>query len=208
MTSFDGLDMGAYGAVVADPPWAFKTYKPGGSRAIERHYDTMKFADICALPVRDLAAKDCHLFLWTTGPYLEKAFQVIKAWGFKFSGSGFVWIKLKRSFDPTQFRFVASSEFDLHLALGYTTRKNAEFCLLARRGNARRASKSVREVILSPVREHSRKPAEFRERVDQYVGPGIRVVELFSREPHPGWDQWGNEVTKFSTAHEPRRTGR
>lgn len=199
--TFDGLEFGAYGAIVADPPWQFVTRKPGGSRAVERHYDTMTLPQICALPVRDLAAKDCHLFLWTTGPYLRKAFSVIDAWGFTFSGVAFTWIKLKRSHNATQLRFLPTAESDLHVGLGYTTRKNAEFCLLGRRGSPRRASKSVREVILAPVRQHSRKPAEFGERVDEYVGAGVPIAELFSREPHLGWDRWGLEAGKFTAPH-------
>jgi hypothetical protein len=64
------------------------------------------------------------------------------------------------SFDALQLRVLPTLESDLHVGLGLTTRKNAEFCLLGRRGNAHRNAKDVREIILSPVREHSRKPDE------------------------------------------------
>jgi N6-adenosine-specific RNA methylase IME4 len=155
----------------------------------------MGLEEIKALPVRQLAAADAHLFLWTTGPCLRQSFDVIEAWGFRYSAVAFTWIKLKRSFDARQLRVLPTLESDLHVGLGLTTRKNAEFCLLARRGNARRVSKTVREVILSPVREHSRKPDEAFARVQQYcAGP---YAELFARTMRPGWDCWGAEVGKF-----------
>lgn len=196
---------GRYGMIAADPPWHFRARSTKNRsqwksrRDAEHHYAVMGHDDICALPVGEIAAPDAHLFLWTTGPNIQQAFEVIKAWGFRFSGMGFVWIKLKRSVDTRQLRMVTTAESDLHVGLGFTTRKNAEFCLLARRGNAKRVSRSVREVILSPVREHSRKPEEFYERAVQYAaGP---YLEMFARAARTGWDAWGNEVGKFGGAN-------
>ena len=203
---FAPLEPGAYGAICADPPWHFRarTALQVGNwtsrRDAEKHYPVMGLEEIKALPVKRLAAADCHLFLWTTGPNLPASFEVISSWGFRYSGIAFTWVKLRRSFDAMQLRALPMMEADLHVGLGLTTRKNAEFCLLARRGNCRRAAKNVREVILAPVREHSRKPEEFRARVEQYVGPGIRIAELFSRESRPGWDCWGAEAGKFDRA--------
>lgn len=160
----------------------------------------MGVQDIEAMPVKEIAAADAHLFLWATGPCLPQAFRVMDAWGFKYSGVAFTWVKLKKSFDPDQLRILPTAAHDLHVGLGFTTRKNAEFCLLGRRGNAKRVSKSVREIILSPVREHSRKPEEFRDRVEAYVGEGVRIAELFARSTRSGWDSWGNETGKFGEA--------
>jgi len=54
----------------------------------------------------------------------------------------------------------------------------------------------VRELILAPRREHSRKPDEFYRRVEQYCeGP---FADLFAREQRPGWDVWGDEVGRFT----------
>ena len=203
---FEGLEAGAYGCIVADPPWHFRARTAlqvsnwTSRRDAEKHYQVMGVDDIAALPVRNLAAPDAHLFLWTTGPCLKQAFEVIDAWGFRYSAIAFTWVKLKRSFDASQLRFTPTAECGLHVGLGLTTRKNAEFCLLGRRGNCKRASKSVREVILSPVREHSRKPDEAIQRVREYVGPDVRIAELFARERRPGVDSWGSEVGKFDEA--------
>ncbi len=195
---FEGLERGAYGAIVADPPWYFRSRTTVVSdRDPQRHYPVMSKAAIMALPVKELAAPDAHLFLWVTGPCLPQAFGVIEAWGFRYSGVAFTWVKMKRSFQANQLRLLPTAESDLHVGLGFTTRKNAEFCLLARRGSAKRVAKNVREIILSPVREHSRKPEVFRDRVASYVGPHVKVCELFARSQHPGWDSWGDEINRF-----------
>jgi N6-adenosine-specific RNA methylase IME4 len=206
VSPFANLEQGKFAAILADPPWHFRarTALQVGNwtsrRDAEKHYSVMGIDDICAMPVKDLAAKDAHLFIWTTGPCLQQTFDVIKAWGFRYSGVAFTWVKLKRSHNPRQLRILPTAESDLHVGLGLTTRKNAEFCLLARRGNARREAKNIREIIMAPVREHSRKPDEVYERVQRYcVGP---YLELFSRQQRPGWTCWGNEVDKFSEAAE------
>lgn len=203
---FAGLERNGYAAIVADPPWFFRSRTAlqsanwSSRRDAEKHYNVMNIKAIEALPVKELARKEgCHLFLWTTGPCLEMAFKVIKRWGFRYSSIGFTWVKLKRADETNgQFTLVPTlSESMLHVGLGLTTRKNAEFCLLARRGNPKRLSKKVREIILSPVREHSRKPDEMRARVMEYcAGP---YLELFARQQHDGWTSWGFERNKFKT---------
>lgn len=201
---FVGLERGHYRCIVADPPWHFRartalqTRNFECARDVDKHYPTMGLDDIKALPVRDLAAKDAHLFIWTTGPCLRQTFEVMEAWGFRYSAVAFTWVKLKRSFDARQLRVLPTLESDLHVGLGLTTRKNAEFCLLGRRGSARRNAKDVREIILSPVREHSRKPDEAQARVERYCdGP---YLELFARSQREGWTAWGNQTDKFGSA--------
>jgi N6-adenosine-specific RNA methylase IME4 len=198
---FAGLTKSYYASLLADPPWKFKARTAIQSpnwkspRHVERHYRTMTFEDIKALPVQSLAAKDAHLFLCATGPCLKQAFEVMEAWGFRYSSVAFTWVKLKRSFDSLQLVALPTMDGYFHVGLGLTTRKNCEFVLLGRRGSPKRLSKKVRELIISPVREHSRKPPELYDRVCQYAsGP---YLELFSRQIRPGWECWGNETTKF-----------
>lgn len=141
----------------------------------------MQTADICALPVGQLAAPDCSLFLWATFPQLPDAFEVIRAWGFTYKTVAFVWIKHNK-ISPT-----------LYWGMGNWTRSNAEICLFATRGRPKRLDRAVHQVIISPVREHSRKPDEARARIIRLLGDLPRV-ELFARQVTPGWDVWGNEV--------------
>jgi N6-adenosine-specific RNA methylase IME4 len=202
------LDLPAhhFKAICVDPPWHFKARTAlqvanwNSRRDAEKHYAVMSLKDICALPVQRLAAPDCHLFLWTTGPCLRNAFTVVEHWGFRYSSVAFTWIKLRRTYDVRQLRVLPTAEADLHVGLGLTTRKNSEFCLLARRGNARRLHKDVREVVLAPVRQHSRKPDEVYERIRRYCeGP---YLELFARERREHWIGWGDQLDRFQEAAE------
>jgi len=145
---FAGLPAHTAGAILVDVPWHFRSFTDAVSnRDPRRHYRTMTYAEICSLPVTDLAARDCHLFLWTTSPFLAKAFGVIEAWRFRYSSVAFTWAKLKKNCQEL------TSESDFHLGLGHTTRKSCEFCLLARRGNPRRINRDVHELIVAPRRE-------------------------------------------------------
>ena len=83
--------MKKYQIIYADPPWNYKVYsKKGLGRSAESHYPTMSIEDICALPVGNLADKDCALFLWVTIPCLLEGLSVLKAWGFTYKTVGFV----------------------------------------------------------------------------------------------------------------------
>lgn len=164
----------------------------GTGRSAEQHYPVMGLEEICALPVGALAARDCWLFLWTTGPNLPQAFEVMRAWGFSYSSMGFVWVKLKRGFNPQQLRITPLLETDLHVGLGMTTRKNPEYCLLGRKGQPPRLAKDVREVILAPVRAHSVKPDETYSRIERLVGGPY--CELFARRLRRGWTSWGLDL--------------
>ena len=171
-----------YQIIYADPPWRFRAFSPkGNKRSAERHYRTMSVDAIRALPVGDLAAADCILFLWVTMPCLLDGLSVLTSWGFTYKTAAFVWIKKNRHSDS------------LFWGMGYWTRSNAEICLLATKGKPRRLSAAVHQVIVSPVEEHSRKPAEVRDRIVQLAGD-IPRIELFARQKAPGWDAWGNEV--------------
>jgi N6-adenosine-specific RNA methylase IME4 len=87
------------------------------------------------------------------------------------------------------------AESDLRIGLGKTTRKGSEQCFFGKRGNPRVLAHDVREVILAPIREHSRKPDEVFRRIERFcAGP---YLDLFGRESRPGWDVWGNEAGKF-----------
>ena len=141
-----------YGAIYADPPWTYKTWSGKGKekKSAENHYDCMDKSDIQNLPVPNLCADDCVLFLWVTFPCLEEGLELMQRWGFTYKTCGFTWIKKNRKSDS------------LFWGLGYWTRANAELCLIGTKGNPKRVSKSVHQVIMSPIREHSRKPDETR----------------------------------------------
>src|SRR5215210_1732039 len=109
--AFAGLVRNGYAAIMADPPWRFATWSYKGrdrspdfvlprakqrENNPERHYQTMDLDEIKALPVADLAAPNCTLFLWAIDPMLPQALEVGKAWGFTYKTVGFYWAKLRR----------------------------------------------------------------------------------------------------------------
>src|SRR5262245_3207907 len=198
---FDGLPRAHYGAILADPPWRFRTYDQReyiekGRRSTlkgagSHHYRTMTIEEIRALPVSEIAAVNCALFLWISWPQLLDAIGVIEVWGFTYKTCAFAWIKAHAG-QIEMFQ----DELDDLMGLGYWTRANSEVCLLATRGNPKRLDKGVRQAILEPRREHSRKPDCIHGRIARLVaGP---YLELFARRRRQGWDVWGNEIEKFA----------
>jgi N6-adenosine-specific RNA methylase IME4 len=188
---FEGLHPHHYQLIMADPAWRFETRSSKGlARAPQMHYPCMSLDDIKRLPVGDLAAKDATLLLWAIDPMLPQALEVMAAWGFRFSTVGFVWAKLNKRANLKKF-----TEADFFTGLGYWTRANAELCLLGVKGRPKRLSKSIRRLIVSPRREHSRKPEEAYARAAALC-PGPRL-ELFSRTERRDWTSWGNEKGLF-----------
>lgn len=200
---FGDLQRGHYAAILADPPWAFQAWYAGGWRTREdgskfysspspraARYETMAAEDIAALPIGRLAAEHCVLFLWGCWPMLRHALQVMDGWGFEYKSCAFSWTKANvRQID--MFR----DDADPDMLLGYWTRANSEFCLLGTRGKPKRSATDVRQGIIEPRREHSRKPDCVYDRIERLVaGP---YLELFARQKRKGWDVWGNETDKF-----------
>lgn len=138
-----------------------------------------------------IAKDDCILFLWTTLPKIYDAQYVISSWGFEYKTAAFVWVKRNKIFVPE--RAESHGGIDDFMGQGRWTRQNAEICLLCTRGRPKRKSAKVRQIIYEPIRQHSRKPDETRERIVELCGD-IPRIELFARQECDGWDCWGDEV--------------
>jgi N6-adenosine-specific RNA methylase IME4 len=187
-----------FSVIYADPPWQFHNWSHRGEgKGASQHYQTMGAADIAALPVAEIAAPDCALFMWVVQPQLPEALDLLKAWGFAFKTVAYAWVKIKGGQDRL---FYAGD--DVRKGLGYHTRSGMEQCWLAIRGDGYdRLSQGEAQVVFSPLREHSRKPDEVAESIVRLCGDLPRI-ELFARQKRPGWDVWGNETTKFVEAAE------
>ena len=144
------------------------------------HYPTMKTEDICALPVKDLAADNCALIMWATFPKLPEALRVMDAWGFRYVTVAFNWFKTNKAGTPM-------------FGIGYYTKSNSEIALLGIKGKMKPASNFISQVIVSEREAHSKKPNIVREKIIGLFGDLPRV-ELFSRKRVDGWDCFGNEV--------------
>lgn len=196
---FGDLPRHRYGAIYADPPWQFVNLwntPAGPNRGDAAHYGTMSIDDITTLPVSELAADDAVLFVWGIWILLPKIIPLIEQWGFTYKTCAFAWMKANTS-QIDLFR----DDADVQMGLGYWTRANTEFCLLGTKGSPKRLNADVRQGIVEPRREHSRKPDCVPGRIERLVaGP---YLELFARTQRPGWDCWGNETTKFTAPLTP-----
>ena len=164
-----GLPPGGFATILVDPPWPLQSG--------EKHYRTMSLARIKALPVGSLAARDAHLWLWTTNALLPRAYEVAEAWGFTVR-SPLTWVK-----------------FRLGLGGRYQLRNATEQLLFCTRGRAPLGSRSQPTWFNAPVTEHSRKPAE-QFAIIERVSPGP-YLELFARrrpESNQPWAVWGDQV--------------
>ena len=172
-----------YDMIYADPPWKFLTYSDKGKgRSAEKHYPTMSKDAIEQLPISKISAKNSVLFLWVTAPCFEQGLELIKAWGYTYKTVAFTWVKLNKK------------NGKLFMGMGYYTRANAEYCLLATKGKVlERKSKAVPSAVVTPIERHSKKPDVVRERIVALFGDRPRI-ELFARQHADGWDCWGNEV--------------
>ncbi len=180
---------GGFPVLYADPPWSYSDRNCNG--AAEQQYRTMPIEKITALPVADLAAKDSVLFMWGTYPLIEDMLSLGRAWGFEYKSIAFQWVK----------RYAKSGA--PFFGLGRWTRGNTEGCFLFTRGKPHRVHKGVSqlvdtlepEILDAPIGRHSAKPNVVREKIHQLMGADPPSIELFAREPAPGWECWGNEVT-------------
>jgi N6-adenosine-specific RNA methylase IME4 len=198
---FEGLKKNGYRAVLMDVPWKFLVRSEKGmDRSPENHYSTMTLEQIKALPIRDLIhPKGTVMYFWVIDTHVQMAFDVLRAYGFAYKTVGFYWAKTNRDgsfFTGMGFWTRANPEHAYEAYFG-ETEQEVERAFLATVGNPKRTGKDVRRLIVSPRREHSRKPDEIYERIEALTdGP---YLELFARQHRPGWSQWGDEINKFGS---------
>lgn len=167
-----------YKTIYLDPPWQ----ESGGGkikRGADRHYNLMSMREIEALPVPQLADENgCHLYMWVTNNFLEKAFALLKKWCFEYV-TLITWQKDR-------------------FGLGQYYRGITEHCIFAT------TKKKLPYKVIDGKRQqgvtgfceaktiHSRKPETMRKMIEK-VSYSPRI-ELFAREDFADWDCWGNEA--------------
>ena len=173
-----------YQIIYADPPWKYGFWYQSENvkRNAADHYQVMSREELELLPIEKISDKDSILLMWIIYPCLEEGLNLMKVWGFKYKTVAFTWIKKNKK---------SNSWF---VGLGNYTRANAEICLLGTKGRGlKRINHAVRQIIDSPIREHSQKPEEAKIRIVELFG-NLPRIELFARQKTEGWDVWGNEV--------------
>lgn len=186
-----------YSIIYADPPWSYNylgdnfdsqfTKSKNGFGAVlsaKEHYNTMTNKDIMELPIKNITDKDCLLFMWVTNPLLEIGMKVLNTWEFEYKTIAFIWYK--EATNP-----------------GFYTMSQCEICIVAKKGNIPkpRGARNIMQFHSEKRGSHSRKPHEFRRRINQMF-PEQKKIELFARKENgglfedtrfDGWDIWGNE---------------
>ena len=163
---------GPYRVIVADPPWPYEKRKEDPSHRATTPYPQMSIDEIKALGVGSIAAPDCILWLWTTNHHMREAFEVLDAWGFQ-QKTILTWVKNR-------------------MGTGDWLRGRTEHCLMAVRGKPVVMLTNQTTAIDGPMREHSRKPDEFYDFVENLC-PGAKA-ELFQRFARKGWHGHGDEA--------------
>lgn len=218
----DLVQFARYQTIVADPPWFYnsqsKLREDGTTSAgigACHHYKSMTTDEICAMPVKQLAAERCHLYLWATCPLLLDAVQIMSAWGFKWATVAFVWIKMnKGAWEQAQHQVNQLSMFTTldeqvsqfmdNLAWfgpGFYTGSNAELVLLGRKGQPFKHAEGHKpsQLIFAPHGErHSQKPETMQDRIEWMYPDAIPKLELFARRARKGWTVFGNELEESS----------
>ena len=175
-----------YRTIVADPPWKYGVWGKGSKNALyatkdfnidaEIPYKTMSVEEIKALNVAYLADENCELYLWTTQKYLPDAFEVLKAWGFKYCQT-LTWCKTP-----------------MGTGQGGVYCPTTEFLILGRKGKMPKAKRidttwwNVKRVW----KTHSKKPEFFQDLIETVSD--VPRLEMFARRKRVGWDIWGNEL--------------
>lgn len=173
--------------ILADPPWQFqnRTGKMAPEHKRLNRYSTMRLAEIKALPVSDVCEDNCHLYLWVPNALLQEGLEVMKEWGFKYK-TNMIWHKVRKDGGPDG------------RGVGFYFRNTTEIILFGIKGKMRTldAGRSQVNIIRSQKREHSRKPDELYDIIEE-CSPS-KYLELFARGKRRKWSQWGNQVEDYS----------
>ncbi len=181
-----------YQVIYADPPWDYggkmqydKTCIKSENVGFEKNvfissasfkYPTVKLNDLKKLNVPAIAADDCILFMWTTGPQFANSIELGKSWGFEYKTVAFVWDK------------------QVHNPGRYTL-SQTEFVLAFKKGKfpTPRGARNIRQLVSVHRGQHSEKPEIVIDGITKMF-PNQVKIELFARKNYFGWDNWGLEI--------------
>lgn len=189
---FPALPKKKYQVIYADPPWDYggkmqydKTTIKSENENFEKDifvssasfkYPTVKLKDLMTLNIKEIADKNCILFMWTTGPQLANSIKLGESWGFEYKTIAFVWDKMVHN--P-----------------GRYTLSQTEFVLAFKKGSfpTPRGARNVRQLLQAHRGKHSEKPLQVIEGITKMF-PIQEKIELFARNNFNGWDNWGLEI--------------
>ena len=177
-----------FSTVLADPPWQFqnRTGKIAPEHKRLLRYPTLSLNEIRSLPVASVINEPAHLYLWVPNALLLEGIDVLQCWGFTYK-TNLIWHKVRKDGGPDG------------RGVGFYFRNTTEIILFGVRGkNARtlEAGRSQVNIIRSRKQEHSRKPDELYEIIENCShGP---FLELFARGTRKNWAAWGNQAKNYA----------
>jgi len=199
-----------YSLILTDPPWQYTDKASAGKRGAEFKYPCMSISELQDMKpyIDSISAPDSVMYMWTTGPMLLVAGALLEYWGFTYKTTPFLWIKTNTNpIHPETSVMLETVMGDDgmcttrgdFMGMGNHVRSNGEMVLLGIKGKGiKRVNYAIRQPIISPRRQHSRKPEEVYQRLEHLYGD-IPRIEMFSRCKRPGWDQHGNQMEMFIT---------
>ncbi|MCI8304663.1 MAG: modification methylase [Lawsonibacter sp.] len=189
---YPALPQKKYDVIYADPPWDYggkMQFDKSNLKAVniefkntvfisaaDFKYPTLKLKELIQLDVNSIAADDCILFMWTTGPQFANAIELGRAWGFEYKTVAFVWDK------------------QVHNPGRYTL-SQTEFVLAFKKGRfpSPRGARNIRQLVSFHRGRHSEKPEIVIDGITKMF-PTQEKIELFARQNYIGWDNWGLEI--------------
>jgi len=159
--------------VMADPPWDIHMELP---------YGTLTDDEVRNLKIGEIH-EDGMIFLWVTGRAMELARDCFRIWGYK-RIEEIVWVKTNQLQ-----RIIRTGR------TGHWINHSKEHCLVGIKGNPRLNKNLDCDVIVSEVRETSRKPDEIYNLIERMF-PNCMKLELFGRphNVHENWITCGNQL--------------
>jgi len=153
--------VGRFRTLVLDPPWEDESVSEGQRPP----YATMSVEEIAVVPVPGWAEDDCHLYLWTTGPFMRVALDLLPVWGFDLR-QVLTWNKPRWT-------------------MGRYFRPNTEHVVFATHGRLMTRRQDVATSFTGPMGEHSEKPDSFFHLVRAQSYPPYG--EAFQRKARDGF---------------------
>ncbi|EFI27657.1 m6a methyltransferase [Coprinopsis cinerea okayama7 len=188
---FDYSVLGKFHVIMADPPWDIHMSLP---------YGTMTDDEMRAMPIPALQDEGL-LFLWVTGRAMEVGRECLRVWGYT-RVDEVVWVKTNQLqrvirtgrtghwLNHTKEHMLVGIKNPPGVTQGSNTGETPtlKFPSWINRG-------LDTDVIVSEVRETSRKPDEVYNMIERMC-PGGRKVEIFGRKHNvrPGWITLGNQL--------------
>jgi N6-adenosine-specific RNA methylase IME4 len=175
-------NVGPFALVYADPPWVFEAYgRESATSMPDDHYPTLSDDEIVAYMVGgktipEFVHDDCSLFMWCTSANIERALDVLRRLGFRYS-SQLVWDKQRTG-------------------TGQIFLNQHEVLLYGVRGEPPKPVVIPSSVFSKLRTAHSEKPPEIRQMIEAMFPhyDARHRIELFARGRIEGWSTDGFEA--------------